>query len=72
MPRPSRLCGGVSGKIPTDKEVQQDQTFKGLPRKDHPMGLVAAPLSWRKSGHHQTESHDGRDSRTYGAGEVSL
>jgi hypothetical protein len=28
MPRPSRLSEGVLGKIPTDKEAQQDHTLK--------------------------------------------
>jgi len=28
MPRPSRLSEGVLGKIPTDKEAQQDHTLE--------------------------------------------
>ena len=45
MPRPSRLSEGVLGKIPTDKEAQQNQAFKRLPHKDYPMGFAEAPLS---------------------------
>ena len=45
MPRPSRLSEGVLGKIPTDKEAQQDHTLKRLTHKGFPDGFSQAPLS---------------------------
>ena len=45
MPRPSRLSEGVLGKIPTDKEAQQDHTLKRLTHKGFPDGLAEAALS---------------------------
>ena len=45
MPRPSRLSEGVLGKIPTDKEAQQDHTLKRFTKRDRLMGLAEAPLS---------------------------
>jgi hypothetical protein len=44
MPRPSRLSGGVLGKIPTDKEAQQDHTLRRLTRKGFPDGAAETPL----------------------------
>ena len=38
MPRPSRLSEGVLGKIPTDKEAQQDHTLKRLTHQGFPDG----------------------------------
>ena len=38
MPRPSRLSEGVLGKIPTDKEAQQDHTLKRLTHQGFPGG----------------------------------
>src|SRR5258706_15774239 len=38
MPRPSRLSEGVLGKIPTDKEAQQDHTLKRLAHQGFPDG----------------------------------
>ena len=45
MPRPSRLSDGVLGKIPTDKEAQQDHTLKRLTHQGFPDGLSRTPLS---------------------------
>jgi hypothetical protein len=45
MPRPSRLSEGVLGKIPTDKEAQQEYSLKPLPIRVSLMGLAEAPLS---------------------------
>ena len=45
MPRPSRLSEGVLGKIPTDKEAQQDHTLKRLTHKGFPDELAEAALS---------------------------
>ena len=42
MPRPSRLSEGVLGKIPTDKEAQQNHTLRRLTHKGFPDGLSEA------------------------------
>ena len=61
MPRPSRLSEGVLGKIPTDKEAQQDHTLKrsthqGFPDESRRSAAVIAKsrqdepdtlLSWK-------------------------
>ena len=45
MPRPSRLSEGALGKIPTDKEAQQNHILRCLTHKGFPDGLSEAPLS---------------------------
>ena len=45
MPRPSRLSEGVLGKIPTDKEAQQDHILRRLTHKGFPDGFSEVPLS---------------------------
>ena len=51
MPRPSRLSGGVLGKIPTDKEAQQDHTLRRLTRKGFPDGAAENTAAAANSGH---------------------
>ena len=44
IPSPSRLSESGLGKIPTDKEAQQDHALKGSTHKGFPDGLAEAPL----------------------------
>jgi hypothetical protein len=55
MPRPSRLSEGVLGKIPTDKEAQQDHTLKRLTHQGFPDGARRSAAVVAKSGHHEPD-----------------
>ena len=54
MPRPSRLSEGILGKIPTDKEAQQNHTLKRLTHKGFPDGARRSAAVVRASGHRET------------------
>jgi hypothetical protein len=55
VPRPSRLSEGVLGKIPTDKEAQQEHTLKRLTHNGFPDGARRSAALVAKSGHHEPD-----------------